>query len=134
MNDSTSRIAAMRGIKSSLGGWARLYGTKDLEQFRQQAEFMRDFEDNYKKRNMPFTEVMPTYADMSTAQLRRYFTWRSETRRGNWKDIPYAYVLVHLFELMNLPDCAEQLAKCWLQMRKFHLKLDQKMPTWFKDY
>jgi len=133
-NQANDRIAAMRAIASSLGGWARLYGTKDLEQFHAQIEFMQDFEDSYTKRDIPFTEAMPTYADMSTAQLRCYFTWRTEIRRGNWRDIAYSYVLVYLFELMNFPGNAKKLAEAWLQMRGFHPKLDAKMPVWFKDY
>ena len=134
--DPTERIHNMRKIRGS-GGFARLYGAKDLEQFARQADYMRDFEDSYPK-EIPFGDSMPTYADMSVAQLRCYFTWRTEIREGDWRDTQYAYVLLYIFELLNTHDepeqIAELLAECWLEMREFHPKLDAKLPQWFKDY
>jgi len=130
------RIHAMRKIRGS-GGFARLYGAKDLEQFARQAEYMRDFEDSYPK-EIPFGDAMPTYADMSLAQLRCYFSWRTETKQGIWREIAYSYVLLYLYELLGIHDNPEkiamQLAACWLEMREYHPKLDAKLPQWLKDY
>ena len=134
--DPAERIHAMRKIRGS-GGFARLYGAKDLDQFARQAAYMRDFEDGYPK-EIPFGDSMPTYADMSLAQLRCYFTWRTEIRKGGWRDTQYSYVLLYVFELLNTHDEPEQvaglLAECWLEMREYHPKLDAKLPQWFKDY
>ncbi|MDR2688078.1 MAG: TerB N-terminal domain-containing protein, partial [Oscillospiraceae bacterium] len=135
--DPVERIHAMRKIKGNSGGFARLYGAKDVEQFARQAEYMRDFQDDYPK-EIPFGDNMPTYADMSLAQLRCHFTWRSRARRGGWRDIPYSYVLLYIFELLNThgePEkTAARLAECWLEMERRHPKLNAKLPQWFKDY
>jgi len=134
--DPVERIHTMRKIRAS-GGFARLYGAKDVEQFARQAEYMRDFEDSYPK-EIPFSDPMPTYADMSLAQLRCYFTWRAGARHGNWRETAYSYVLLYIFELLNTHGGPEeivgQLAECWLETREFHTKLDAKLPQWMKDY
>ena len=134
--DPVERIHAMRKIRGS-SGFARLYGAKDVEQFVRQAAYMRDFTDDYPK-EIPFGDGMPTYADMSLAQLRCYFTWRAAAIRGDWRDIPCSYVLLHVFELLNTHEeperTAARLAECWLEMREVHPKLDLRMPQWFKDY
>ena len=126
------RIHAMRQIKS--GGFARLYGAKDVAQFSRQIEYMRDFDDACPQAEIPFSDPMPTYADMSVAQLRCYFTWRAQTRRGVWEGIPFSYALLYLFELLNAPGAARQLAQGWLALRAFHPRLDARMQRWFKDY
>ena len=134
--DPVERIHAMRKIRGG-SGFARLYGAKDVEQFARQAAYMRDFIDDYPK-EIPFGDSMPTYADMSLAQLRCYFTWRGEALAGRWRDIPLPYVLLYVFELLNTHEEPEritgQLAECWLEMREYHPKLDAKMPQWLKDY
>ncbi|MCL2300610.1 MAG: TerB N-terminal domain-containing protein, partial [Firmicutes bacterium] len=84
------RIHAMRKIRGS-GGFARLYGAKDVEQFARQAAYMRDFTDDYPK-EIPFADGMPTYADMSLAQLRCYFSWRTQALAGAWGNTPLSYV------------------------------------------
>ena len=135
-SDPVERIHAMRKIRGS-SGFARLYGAKDVEQFTRQAAYMRGFTDDYPK-EIPFGDAMPTYADMSLAQLRCYFTWRAEAMRGRWRDIPCSYVLLYVFELLNTHEEPErvvrQLAACWLAMREYHPKLDIKLPQWLKDY
>lgn len=128
----------MRKIKTNASGFARLYGAKDLEQFRSQIAFMRDFEDSYGRTDIPFSDGCPTYADMSTAQLRCYFTWRTLTRQGDWRPLPFSYVLLRLFELMNCAQAPEeqaaQLAEVWRRTRAWHNRLDTRMPQWYKDY
>ena len=134
--DPAQRIHLMRKIRGG-SGFARLYGAKDIEQFARQAEYMRDFEDDYSQ-DIPFSDSMPTYADMSLAQLRCYFTWRTLTRQVRWRGTQYAYVLLYIFELLNTHESPEnvlaQLADCWLEMRQYHPKLDAKMPQWLKEY
>ena len=134
--DPVARIHAMRKIRGS-SGFARLYGVKDVEQFARQAAYMRDFTDDYPK-EIPFADSMPTYADMSLAQLRCYYTWRTGAQAGKWSNTAYSYVLLHVFELLNTHEeparIAGRLAECWLEMREYHPKLDAKMPQWLKDY
>jgi len=134
--DPVERIHAMRKIRGS-SGFARLYGAKDVEQFARQAAYMRDFADDYPK-DIPFGDSIPTYADMSLAQLRRYFTWRAQAMAGGWREIPFSYALLYVFELLNTHEepawAFGRLAECWLEMREYHPRLDAKMPQWLKDY
>ena len=137
--DPLKRIHLMRKIKSSSGGFARLYGAKDLEQFRRQIAYMLDFElleDRFVQ--ISFNESTPVYADMSVAQLQCYFQWRTKLRRGTWdpatEPLACSYMLLYLFELMSFENHAAVLAEAWLLLREYYPKLDEKMHAWFKDY
>ena len=49
--------------------------------FYEQAKFMENFEDDYRF-DGTFHRFFPTYADMTTEQLRGYFSWRTAVRRA----------------------------------------------------
>ncbi|MBR4626331.1 MAG: TerB N-terminal domain-containing protein [Ruminococcus sp.] len=69
--------------------------------FRQQGLFMADYTDD-----QPFGEdfpaYYPTYRDLSTEQLRGYFSWRTAVRRGELPDAPQPFILMYAYELINL--------------------------------
>ena len=48
-----------------------------------------------------FVCYYPTYQDLSTRQLRGYFTWRAGVRRGDWQPIPLSVAYLYLYELIN---------------------------------
>ncbi|MDR1927666.1 MAG: TerB N-terminal domain-containing protein [Oscillospiraceae bacterium] len=139
-SDPEQRIHAMRKIKAESSPFARLYGGKDKEQFLRQAEYMADFEDDYHKPAACHSDC-PCYAEMTTAQLRSYFTWRTKYRRGQYAPAPRAFVLLHAFELLNgigvpgEPDpetLAEDFALLWRSARGF-CEVDRLFCVWFKD-
>ena len=133
--DPLKRIHYMRKIKSGTGGFARLYGAKDLEQFRRQIVYMQDFaleEDSFS--DIAFHENMPVYADMSVAQLQRYFQFRTKLRQGIWEPCGESYALLYVYELMHFEGNAAAIAEAWLRLREYYPKLDAKMQAWFKDY
>jgi hypothetical protein len=133
--DPLRRIHLMRKIKSGASGFARLYGAKDLEQFKRQSDYMWDFhcaKDRFAE--IAFHDTMPVYADMSVAQLQYYFCWRTQIRGGVWEPAPLGYALLYLFELMNRKGSTPALAQGWLRLRESHPRLDTKMTGWFKDY
>ena len=49
-----------------------------------------------------FKNISPTYRDMSLAQLRSYFTFRANFRRGNYLEVPLSYVQVYIYEVLML--------------------------------
>ena len=90
--------------------------------FYRQAMFMRDYEDD-----MPWTGdfncYFPTYHDMNTRQLRGYFTWRTQLRKGNAQPIPESAAYLYLYELLNGAGAAspsESLEKL-LEFKKVYL-------------
>ena len=70
------------------------------ENFYRQALFMQDYEDE-----VPWTGsfvcYFPTYHDMTTQQLRGYFTWRTHLRRGKFEPISSSAAYVYIYELLN---------------------------------
>ena len=68
--------------------------------FYRQAQFMKDFEDDYPWTG-PFHRYFPTYQDLTTRQLRGYFTWRTHVRRGIYEEIPSSAAYIYLYELLN---------------------------------
>ena len=70
------------------------------ESFYRQAEFMRYYEDDVPW-NSRFICYFPTYQDMTTRQLRGYFTWRAAVRRGEFQPISTSAAYVYVYELLN---------------------------------
>ena len=68
--------------------------------FYRQAMFMRDYEDD-----LPWTGdfvcYFPTYQDLTTRQLRGYFTWRAAVRKGDFRPIAASAAYIYIYELLN---------------------------------
>ena len=80
------------------------YGRESLQykakNFYRQAVFMQDYEDDVPWEG-DFACYFPTYHDLTTRQLRGYFTWRTHLRRGNFKPIPSSAAYIYIYELLN---------------------------------
>ena len=70
------------------------------ENFCRQAVFMQDYEDDLPWEG-DFVHYFPTYQDMTVRQLRGYFTWRTQVRRGDYQPIPVSAAYLYLYELLN---------------------------------
>ena len=71
----------------------------DAQYFYLQGTFMADYEDDYPYTGS-FKGYYPTYNDMSDRQLRGYFSWRTQVRRGRVEEAPAAFALMYLYELI----------------------------------
>ncbi len=71
------------------------------ENFYRQAVFMQDYEDDCPWTAGGFFRYFPTYHDMTTQQLRGYFTWRSHVRRGDYQPITASAAYIYIYELLN---------------------------------
>ena len=69
--------------------------------FYVQGKFMEDYEDNAPWDGVVSTCYWPTYHNLSLAQLRGYFTWRTELRKGNYRKHCETFVSMYLYELLN---------------------------------
>ncbi len=89
----------------------------------------------------PFFSYFPQYAQLNRRQRAWYFFWRSQVRREIYPAVDYAYILLYLFELLNLPvqgeeaECRrDQMAKVWVSYRKTYPQLDHYACEWLCDY
>jgi len=78
-----------------------------------QGRFMADYEDD-----LPwygeFQRYFPSYHDLSFRQLRGYFTWRTELRRGQIRPVTLSFAYIYLYELLcgiGVSTPAESLEK-----------------------
>lgn len=107
--------------------------------FYHQAIFMKDFEDYYEAQE-PFSAYYPSYHQMSHNQLRTYFTWRTQVRKGNVTDTSLSYAFLYIYELLNgigvtdPEDGLNRLVSFWQIFRTFHTTIDRYILPWFKDY
>ena len=99
------------------------YGRESAEarakNFYRQAVFMKDYEDD-----LPWTGSFmcyyPTYHDLTTRQLRGYFTWRTQLRRGIFQPIATSAAYIYLYELLNGVG-ADTPEDCLRKMKEFEV-------------
>ena len=107
--------------------------------FYKQGMFMKDFSDNYSE-NVEFSQYFPYYQLMGYEQLRTYFTWRTEVRKGNVADTSLSYAFLYLYELLgnigvsNPEDGLNQLMSFWKAFANFNKSIDKYVLKWLKDY
>ena len=92
-------------------------------------------------RKEPFFSYFPQYAQLGRRQLAWYLWWREKVREGVYLETDYAYVLLYLFELLNLPvteaeaeSARDLMAKVWVVYRTAYPQLDHYMCEWLCDY
>lgn len=89
---------------------------------------------------VPFPAYIPEYRSMKKAQLDFYLYFRDCARRGEKLDAPISYILLLLFEIINLPDDippkegAELMCRVWLLYRETYARLDSYVADWLCDY
>ena len=71
-----------------------------LKNFYVQGKFMEEYEDMAPWSGEIY-ESWPTYHNLTLAQLRGYFTWRTELRKGNYQKHCTAFSLMYFSELVN---------------------------------
>ena len=93
-------------------GSARVPGGIDRDQrlrnFLRQAQAMKDYEDDAPE-SLFFDRPLPSYHDMSLPQLRWYFTWRTQARKGRFLKVAPSMLVLHAYELMNGIGAADSL-------------------------
>lgn len=89
---------------------------------------------------VPFFSYTPQYSQLSDDQLACYLYWRDLVNCGKYPDIDYAYILLYIYEIINLPDVippqdgADRLCRVWSAYREKHKNLDRILPGWLCDY
>lgn len=107
--------------------------------FCRQARFMADHEDDFEYHG-EYVQYFPTYQSMNTLQLRGYFSWRTQVRRGNVQPTSLSFAFVYIYELLNLvgeefPQLAfERLRWFWNAYRRYDERIDRYMRQWLRDF
>ena len=107
--------------------------------FYKQGVFMKDFEDDYQE-SVPYTAYFPYYQMMGYKQLRTYFTWRTQVRKGYITGISLSYAFLYIYELLcniGVEDPQEGLDKLlffWKRFRIYNNCIDKYVLRWLKDY
>ncbi len=87
-----------------------------------------------------FFSYVPQYSQMTREQLQWYLYWRDSLRNGSYLDTDYSYVLLYLYELINLSDRTDPsetqtaLLRVWERYRPIYRQLDSYLPNWICDH
>lgn len=112
---------------------------ENSEIFYKQGMFMKDFEDYYEE-IAEYKQYFPYYQMMGYRQLRTYFTWRTQVRKGIVEKTSLSYAYLYLYELLNNigvsdpQDGLDKLLFFWNEFRVFEPSLDKYIIRWLKDY
>lgn len=133
-----SKIEKMRELELGVRGKGIIKRAVELT-LAEQGRFMSDVEDDFPRR--AFCALpQPVYAAMSNSQLRTFFTWRTDVRRGTFNETDKPYVMLYCFELLNKVngessvEAFEKLLETWEHCRGFAPYLNRFMPRWLKDF
>lgn len=120
--------------KGGAGRWL-----SEAELFYRQGLLMADFEDDCPY-NGTFKSYFPTYNAMSDRQLRGYFTWRGQVRRGNIEETSTSFAFLYLYELIcgigvdDPLDGFDKIKTFWDAYRAFEPGIDRFARVWLQDY
>ena len=120
--------------KGGAGRWL-----SEAELFYRQGLLMADFEDDCPY-NGTFKSYFPTYNAMSDRQLRGYFTWRTQVRRGTVEETSTSFAFLYLYELIcgigvdNPLDGFNKIKAFWDVYRTFEPGIDRFARVWLQDY
>ena len=111
-----------------------------FEQFFKEAVALSD-KQAAPAQSVPFFSYFPQYDQLSKSQMAWYLYWRAQVRGGIYPRTDYAYILLYVFELINLPaegpsarDHAARMADVWLAYRDEFPQLDHYVSEWLCDY
>lgn len=120
--------------KGGAGRWL-----SEAELFYRQGLLMADFEDDCPYTGT-FKSYFPTYNAMSDRQLRGYFTWRAQVRRGTVEETSTSFAFLYLYELIcgigvdNPLDGFNKIKAFWDIYRAFEPGIDRFARVWLQDY
>ncbi|MBR3967608.1 MAG: TerB N-terminal domain-containing protein [Clostridia bacterium] len=85
-----------------------------------------------------FFSYVPQYSQLDPEQLEFYIYMRGEIRQKNAISASYSYILLYIFELINVEPNKEkaldQLCYVWQSYRMKYPKLDALLKEWISDF
>lgn len=119
-----------------LYSWSAAYPY--YEQFRKAAIYYNN-KTVQKASHEPYFSYMPQYSQLNDKQLCFYLWFRNEVRAGRYPSVDYSYILLLIYETINLSDKvpAERsvalLSELWLNYRGEYPRLDVQLSEWIFD-
>ena len=121
----------------------RIYRWKTSYQYYE--DFCKHATVLYRRRGEPcapvaFFSYVPQYSQMNRAQLNWYLYWREGVRRGEILPTDYSYILLYIFEIINLADTMDvqvgrqQLCALRDAFRTTYPRLGHLLNEWICDY
>lgn len=90
--------------------------------------------------SVPFFSYVPQYDQLSPEQRAYYLYFRTLARREEFIDVDYSYILLYVYEILNLGGAMEarfaqrQLCLLWLAYRQKYPRLKRQLLEWICDY
>lgn len=87
-----------------------------------------------------FFSYLPQFSQMTQNQLRWYIWWRDRVNNGIYLDTDCTYILLYIFELINLSDktnaekSLNTMIDLWKNYREMYPQLDEKLSEWVCDF
>lgn len=109
------------------------------EKFCRDGEYLRKIKGK-EAPHVGFFSYMPQYGQMTKQQLAYYLWWRENIRsNGVYLPADYSYILLNMYELINLPDdhpekVRDALCALWVAYHKDVPRLDRYFAEWICDY
>ena len=94
--DIPEKIEAMLDLYEYEGGSF----SQKCRNFYRQGKWMEEYEDDVPWTGA-FRRYFPTYHDLNVRQLRGYFTWRTQVRKGVFHPITTSFAYLYVYELLN---------------------------------
>ncbi len=131
------KIQAMRNIDASNFRYFYLQANEEMK-FIRQGESVAFVEDNFGQ-YVCCSVQKPTYDSLTDAQLRTYFTWRTQVRHNIYNDTELAYTRLYCYELLNKigvnsETAFERLLELLENYKDRPKCLDTELPLWIKDF
>lgn len=104
-----------------------------------QGTFMADVSDDYTHRSF-CALPRPVYGALSSSQLRTYFTWRTDVRRGYFRETDEPYIQLYCCELLNKigvgssDEAIDRLTALWHGCGSFSVTAARELPRLIKDF
>lgn len=89
---------------------------------------------------VPFFSYSPQYSQLNRSQLAFYLWWRDNFRRGICLDTDYSYILLYVYEILNLSDklkheyCLDKLCQVWLNYGERYEFIGRYLCEWICDF
>lgn len=89
---------------------------------------------------IPFFSYSPQYSQLNRAQLSWYAWWRENFRNGIYLDTDYSYILLYVYEIINLSAklkkeyCIEKLCDVWINYGERFEFIGRYLCEWICDF
>lgn len=129
-----SLIRTARSLENSASGWQSRESV-----FLKQGKLLANYEDDYAFHDN-VVRYYPTYQSLTDQELRGYFTWRTQLRRGDYRRAPLTFAFLYIYELLNQIGVDDAMDGWWRlkEFRRRYGEIDGKilpyLDRWLTDY